>query len=170
MPWLAAGALGPGSQRWPRRVIRPADSPVRELAMQLAEVAGADPVSVYQSLLAAPDEAPMLVEQAVRIAAGRGPAPGPGGPGGAAACAPPRLVLVVDQFEELFTTGGDAQADRAEREAFIAALHATATVPAGPQKVPAALVVVAVRADYLGRLIADPTLKAWTPGCSRWGP
>ena len=79
MPWLAAGALGPGSERWPRRVIRPTGSPLRELAMQLAEVASADPVSVYRSLSAAPDEAPMLVEQAVRIATSRGPAPGPGG-------------------------------------------------------------------------------------------
>ncbi len=47
--------------------------PVRELAMALAEVAGADPVSVYRSLLAAPGEAPMLAELAVRTAAGRGP-------------------------------------------------------------------------------------------------
>src|SRR5208282_842325 len=70
MPWLAAGALVPGSQRWPRRVIRPGGSPLRELAMQLADIAGADPVSVYRSLSAVPDEAPMLVEQAVRIAAG----------------------------------------------------------------------------------------------------
>ena len=74
--------------------------------------------------------------------------------------APPRLVLVVDQFEELFTAGGDAEAGRAEREGFIAALHAAATVPAGPQQLPAALVVAAVRADYLGRLIAYPPLKA----------
>jgi len=110
----------------------------------------------------------MLAELAVRAAAGRGPASGPGGPAsgpggpaGAAACAPPRLVLVVDQFEELFTAAGDEQAGRLEREAFIAALHAAATVPAGPHELPAALVVVAVRADYLGRLIADPTLKAW---------
>src|SRR5271169_3034221 len=71
MPWLAAGALGPGSQRWPRRVIRPTGSPLRELAMVLAEVAGADPVSLYRSLSAAPGEAPMLAEQAVRAAAGR---------------------------------------------------------------------------------------------------
>ena len=161
MPWLAAGALGPGSERWPRRVIQPAGRPVRELAMALAEVAGADPVSVYRSLSAAPGEAPMLAELAVRAAASRGPDPGPGGPAGAAACAPPRLVLVVDQFEELFTAAGDEEDGRAEREGFIAALHAAATVPAGPRKLPAALVVVAVRADYLGRLIADPTLKAW---------
>ena len=73
MPRLTAGALGPGSERWPRRVIRPTASPLRELAAQLADVAGADPVSVYRSLSAAPDEAPMLVELAVRTAAGRGP-------------------------------------------------------------------------------------------------
>ena len=69
MPRLAAGALGPGSERWPRRVIRPAGSPLRELATQLAELASADPVSVYRSLSAAPGEAPTLAELAVRTAA-----------------------------------------------------------------------------------------------------
>ena len=160
MPRLAVGALGPGSQRWPRRVIRPTGSPLRELAMQLAQVAGADPVSVYRSLSAAPGEAPMVVEQAVRTAVGRSADPGPGGSADASACVPPRLVLVVDQFEELFTAGGDAEAGRVEREGFIAALHAAATVRAGSQKLPAALVVAAVRADYLGRLIGYPPLKA----------
>ena len=67
---------------------------------------------------------------------------------------------MIDQFEELFTTGEDDDASRAEREAFIAALHAAATVAAGPQKLPSALVVAAVRADFLGRLIAYPPLKA----------
>jgi WD40 repeat protein/transcriptional regulator with XRE-family HTH domain len=160
MPRLAAGVLGPGSERWPRRVIRPTGSPLRELAMHLADVAGADAVSVYRSLSAAPDEAPTLVELTVRTVTGRtarsrsrGPADGPAG----GAAAPPRLVLVIDQFEELFTADEDADADR---EGFIAALHAVATTPAGPQKLPPALVVVAVRADFLGRLIAYPPLKA----------
>ena len=62
MPRLAASALGPGSERWPRRVIRPTSSPLRGLAMQLADLAGADPVSVYQSLSVTPGEASMLVE------------------------------------------------------------------------------------------------------------
>ena len=157
LPRLAAGALGPGSERWPRRVIRPTASPLRELAMGLAEMAGADPVSVYRSLAAAPGEAPMLAEQAAR-AVGRGADPGSDGPAGAAAGTPPRLVLVVDQFEELFTAGEDDGA--AERRAFVTALHAAATFPAGPRGVPAALVVAVVRADYLGRLIAFPPLKA----------
>jgi WD40 repeat protein/transcriptional regulator with XRE-family HTH domain len=160
MPRLAAGALGPGSERWPRRVIRPAGSPLRELAMQLADVADADPVSVYRSLSAAPGEAPTLAELAVRTATGRGARARSRGPADAAAAAPPRLVLVVDQFEELFTAAGDAEAGQAEPEAFVAALHAVATCPAGPQKLPPALVVAAVRADFLGRLIAYPPLKA----------
>jgi WD40 repeat protein/transcriptional regulator with XRE-family HTH domain len=160
MPRLAAGALGPGSQRWPRRVIRPAGSPLRELAVQLVGMAGADPVSVYRSLAAAPGEAPMLTELAIRTATGGGADTGLGGQADAAAAVPPRMILVVDQFEELFTAGEGADAGQAEREAFIAALHAAATVPAGPCKVPQALVVAAVRADFLGHLIAYPPLKA----------
>ena len=84
MPRLAAGVLGPGSERWPRRVIRPTGSPLRELATHLADVAGADAVSVYRSLSAVPDEAPTLVELTVRTVTGRaarsrsrGPADGP---------------------------------------------------------------------------------------------
>ena len=160
MPRLTAGALGPGSERWPRRVIRPGGSPLRELAMQLAAVAGTDPVSVYRSLSAAPGEAPMLVELAVRTAAGRGADTEPGEPADTAAVVPPRLILVVDQFEELFTAAEDTDAERAGQGAFIAALHAAATVPAGPHQVPQALVVAAVRGDFLGRLIAYPPLKA----------
>ena len=160
MPRLAAGALGPGSERWPRRVIRPTGSPLRGLAMQLADFAGADPVSVYRSLSATPGEASMLVEHAVRSAAGRGADPGPGPPADTAAFVPPRLILVVDQFEELFTAGEDTDAGQAEREAFIAALHAAATVPVGRQDLPRALVVAAMRADFLGRVIAYPPLRA----------
>src|SRR5215831_2750993 len=160
LPRVADGALGPGSERWPRRVIRPTANPLRELAMHLAELASADAVSVYRSLAAAPDEAPMLAEQAARTATGRGADPGSAGPASAAAGAPPRLVLVVDQFEELFTAGEDGDVDASERTAFVTALHAAATVPAGPGRLPPALVVAAVRADYLGHLIADPRLKA----------
>src|SRR6516162_7976323 len=160
LPRLAAGALGPGSERWPRRVIRPAGSPLRELAMHLAELAGTDPVSVYRSLSAAPDEAPMLAEQAARTATGRGADPGPDRPAGTAADGPPRLILVVDQFEELFIADEDADVDAAERRAFVTALHAVATFPAGPRRLPPALVIASVRADYLGRLIAYPPLKA----------
>jgi WD40 repeat protein/transcriptional regulator with XRE-family HTH domain len=154
LPRLAAGDLGPGSQGWPRLVIRPTDSPLRELAMQLAELAGTDPIAAHQSLSASPDQAPMLVERVVRQARAGDTA------AGGVADGAPRLVLVVDQFEELFTAGADGRAGRIEREAFVTALHAMAAIPAGVHVAPRALVIVAVRADFLGRLIAYPPLKA----------
>jgi len=55
------------------------------------------------------------------------------------------LILVVDQFEELFTQC----ADEGQRRAFITALHAAAATAHGPGQAPAALVVLGVRADQL---------------------
>ena len=156
MPRLAAGALGPGSSGWPRRVIRPTVNPLGELASHLADEAGVEPVSVYQSLLATPGGAPLLVDRAVKAATSLG-----AGAGRSAnnALIPPRLILVVDQFEELFTAGGDTDTDWSERDAFVAALHAAASAPAGSAQVPKALVVVAVRADFLGQAIVYPPLR-----------
>ena len=157
MSQLGAGVLGAGTERWPRRVIRPGSSPLRELARELAGIANTDPESVYRSLAAVPGEAPVLVELAVRATASRD-AGTPGAEPGATGDVP-RLVIVVDQFEELFTAEEDTAVSRTEREAFIAALHAAATVPTGPRKAPSALVIAAIRADFLGRLIAYPSLK-----------
>ncbi len=61
-------------------------------------------------------------------------------------------MLVVDQFEELFTQC----ADEGERRAFIAALHAAATTGQGTRQVPAALVVLVVRADIEARCADYP--------------
>jgi Novel STAND NTPase 1 len=160
IPRLAAGALGPGSQRWPRRLIRPTSSPLGELAITLADLAGVDSLSVFKSLLAAPDEVPLLVKQVVRTATGQDPSIRRVIADDAAAVASPRLVLVIDQFEELFTAGEDKDTSRAEREAFVAALHAAATVPVDPGGIPGALVVAAVRADFMDRVIAYPPLAA----------
>ena len=157
MPLLAAGALGPGSETWPRRVVQLSGSPLRELAMQLADVSGTDPVTLYRSLSAAPGEAAMVVEHALRAAISHCADSGSGALANASVLVPPRLVLVIDQLEELFTEPGNA--DRAELEAFITALHAATTLPVGSNKLPPALVIAAVRADLLGRLIAHQPLK-----------
>jgi hypothetical protein len=91
----------------------------------LADLAGVDPASLCRSLSAMPADASLVAEQIVRAA------PGPSTRWTAAdyavAQVSPRLVLIVDQFEELFTAGEDTDGGRAELEAFVAALHAAAT-------------------------------------------
>lgn len=151
MPRLAAGALGPGSQYWPRRVIRPTASPLRELAGHLADLAGTDPVSAYLAMRAAPDQTPLLAEKAVRTAVATRAASAAGD------LVPARLLLIVDQLEELFTMGGGV-GTAVDRDAFVAALSALAAAPGGTRAVPWALVVAAVRGDFLDRVIAYPSL------------
>jgi hypothetical protein len=64
------------------------------------------------------------------------------------------LLLVVDQFEELFTQCTEEQ----QRRAFITALHAAATAGHGPGQAPAALVVLGLRADFETRCADYPQL------------
>ena len=61
---------------------------------------------------------------------------------------------MVDQFEEVFTQCPD----EGQRRAFITALHAAATAGHGPDQVPAALVVLGVRADFEVRCADYPPL------------
>jgi hypothetical protein len=79
--------------------------------------------------------------------------------GGAAAGVPAaarsqRSLLLVDQFEELFTQCPD----EGQRQASITALHAAATARHGSDQLPAALVVLGVRADFEARCADYPEL------------
>lgn len=67
----------------------------------------------------------------------------------AASAGAERLLLVIDQFEEVFTTCRDAE----ERAAFLAALSEAAQAPEQD-----ATVVIVVRADYYGHIAAAPRL------------
>lgn len=118
LPALAAGALPvEGSQRWPRVVLRPGPHPLRELAARVGAATGVPAADLARQLRTAPEEFGALARQAA-LAHGSSS----------------RLVVVVDQFEEVFTQC----ADPAERSAFVAAL-----ADAAP-----AVVVIAVRADF----------------------
>jgi hypothetical protein len=64
------------------------------------------------------------------------------------------LLLVVDQFEELFTQC----ADEGQRRAFITALHAAGSAGHGPDQTPPALIVLSVRADFEARCADYPQL------------
>lgn len=149
---IARGDLSEQARHWPRHVMdRPTRSPLSVLASLLAALAGVDAPTVLEALKHAPQNAALLVRQAVDTDARRREL----STEVAAGC---RLILVVDQFEEVFTAEGEEAA--AERAAFVAALHAAATVPAGGAGLPAALVLIAVRGDVIDKCAGHPQLVA----------
>lgn len=127
---LGEGAAGlPGSAGWPQLVITPGERPLDELSARLwpdrTEAAARlrdDPAAAGEFL------APALAEH----------------PGG-------RLVLVVDQLEQLFTLCPNPP----EREAYLRTLAALASQPDGSAP---ALVVLALRADFYAVATGYPQL------------
>ena len=134
VPALARGAL-PGSQAWTVRVITPGARPLRVLAAQLARLF---PEESMQRTL----EGLRADEQSLDLAVSLALAEQPGDE---------RLVLAVDQFEEVFTLC----ADEDERAAFVANLCYAASIPGGRL-----VALVAVRADFYHRCAPYPQLAA----------
>jgi energy-coupling factor transporter ATP-binding protein EcfA2 len=138
----------PGSQAWPCVVLNPTRSPLDELALRVGLLAGTSAAAVRRDLDADPDGFALTARQAA-LAPPPGSATGPRDRAADRVQPPshPRLLLVVDQFEQLFTQC----ADEGQRRAFITALCAAASAGPGPGRPPAALVVLAVRADFEAR-------------------
>lgn len=141
VPALARGQAG----AWPTRVITPTARPLRELAAHLADLSGREAGEVAQLLSADPSRAAGLAREALARRARAG-----GDESGV-------LVLVVDQLEELFTL---VTADSLpERNGFVRALHALCASPSGRVgATPAAVVVAAVRGDYLDQAASLPVV------------
>jgi transcriptional regulator with XRE-family HTH domain len=154
----AAGlASAPEAKSWPVLVLTPTRAPLDELALQVALLGGPDAMAVRRWLDADPDGFALTARQAA-LAQPRAQAGEPDRPA-AQLDQPPRqcrLLLVVDQFEEVFTQC----AEEGQRRAFITALHAAATTGHGPDQAPAALVALAVRADFEARCADYPQLAA----------
>ena len=149
LPALARGLQVSGSARWPRLVMTPTKEPMTELAAHLAALGGTDARTLRDTLREDPEQARLAARQVVLASAARDQArPAPGDP---------RLVLIVDQFEQVFTLDPDGDADR---QRFIAALHAMTTNPDGAVGDPPAVVVLAVRGDFLDRCSAFDDLAA----------
>ena len=150
-------AAAPGSARWPCLVFTPTRSPLDELALRVAVLAGADAAAVRRGLDADPGGFALTARQAA-LRPPSGPGSDPYGPAvGQYHPHPhphPRLLLVVDQFEQVFTQCADEQ----QRRAFITALCAAAGAEHGPDHIPAALVVLGVRADFEARCADYPQL------------
>jgi hypothetical protein len=143
----------PGAASWPCVVFTPTRAPLDELALRVGWLAGADAAAVRRGLETDPAGFALTVRQAA-LAQQRGPPPqdvqGP------VVGDRPRVLLVVDQFEQLFTLC----ADETQREAFITALHTAATAGPGPEQTAAAVVVLGVRADFEARCADYPLLAA----------
>ncbi|MBN6051809.1 hypothetical protein JYK22_07665, partial [Nonomuraea sp. RK-328] len=128
---LSTGAIE-GGRKWAVVFLTPGARPLRELASRLADVAADAADSVHDALTADPGAVAALIA-------------------GALAGAPPtaRLLIVVDQFEEVFTHCADA----GERARFVAVLLAAA----GQRR---ARVVLGVRADFYARCAEHAGLAA----------
>jgi WD domain, G-beta repeat len=192
LPAVAAGALPVrGSWAWPRDLMTPGRRPLLELATRIASLAGIPAGALEADLRTDPARITGATRQALLTNArrqantpGLTPAVGPAvidldtsqqaeAPDTTSltaapqVCVGPRLVLIVDQFEEVFTQCTDEQ----ERRAFIKALCAAAgTAMPGiaadgrpiREQVDAretpALVVIGIRADFYARMTAYPEL------------
>jgi WD40 repeat protein len=149
IPALARGVQVAGSSSWPRISLTPTAHPLTELAAKLAALGGRDPAAIRQILADAPGEAHLLVGEIMAGHEQERPSQGGDLPA-------PRLVLIIDQFEQVFAGGSDD--GKPERTAFIDAVCAAATNPAGSRREPPARVVIAVRGDYWDRCAAYPQL------------
>ena len=138
------------ARSWPCLLFTPARSPLDELAVRVARLAGADAAEVRRGLDVDPAGFALTARQAALAQSGSTAAD----PDSPAAEHRSKLLLMVDQFEQLFTQCSDEQ----QRRAFITALHAAATVRHGPDHEPAALVVLGVRADFEARCADYPQL------------
>ena len=128
LPALRRGALA-GSARWPIAILAPGPHPLMELAAACAAQLGTS----AGALLARLDGNPAGLAEAVRESGND------------------KLVVFVDQFEEVFTLCDDPT----ERSRFIDALLGAAAAPGGP-----VLVLLAMRADFFGFGASVPGLGA----------
>ena len=133
LPALWDGAL-PGSEEWQHTILlNPGPKPLEELAVRFAVLLGVPAGSLLADLVTDPSRLRPALRQLLLDE-----------PEGS------RVVLVVDQFEEIFTLCKDED----ERRAFIAALIAIAA------REQSAVVVLAVRADFYARCTTYPALAA----------
>ena len=157
LPQVRSGGLAaaPGAAWWPWVVFTPTRAPLDELALRVALLAGTDASAVRRGLEADPAGFALPARQA---ALARPPPPAGDGDDRAAeggqSLAQRRLLLVVDQFEELFTQCPEEW----QRRAFITALHVAATGAHRPDQSPAVLVVLGLRADFEARCADYPQL------------
>ncbi|WP_324605200.1 transporter substrate-binding domain-containing protein [Streptomyces sp. NRRL WC-3549] len=138
---LGKGAMPmPGARTWPHLLMTPTEHPLAELATRLERLAGVPGASLREEIESDPRRLAPVIREMLRARAGR------------TAITGSRLVLVVDQFEEVFTQCADGR----ERQLFISALCAAA---GGGGDEPPALVVLGLRSDFQDHCATYPELR-----------
>ncbi len=127
VPALRRGPL-PGSNRWFVAKMVPGDRPFQELEWALLSVAFGDTTSFFDQLREGPQGLGTVVK-------------------GILPETESQVLLVIDQFEELFTL----VQDEAERTLFLQSLHAAVADPASQLRV-----VITLRADFYDRPLLYP--------------
>ncbi|MFG1687319.1 hypothetical protein ACGFNP_44660 [Nonomuraea sp. NPDC049269] len=133
LPALRNSAASEGRDR-PTLLLTPGAHPLDELAVGLANLSGISAPSLYADLVATPSNVRLAIGQ---ILAGR--------PKSA------RIVIVVDQFEEVFSLCDDQR----ERSLFLDSL-----IAAAEETNDRARVVLGIRADFYARCAEHPPLVA----------
>ncbi|HEX4703452.1 MAG TPA: hypothetical protein VH352_15095 [Pseudonocardiaceae bacterium] len=133
-----------GSADWLYAQVRPGGRPLVELVTRMAVLAGRPAGAALAEVSAHPERFAVLVRQAARIHATKLGQRGVAGP----------VLLVVDQFEEIFTECRDD----VERACFLKALLAAARRVGDHRTAPAALVVLGLRADFFPACAGEPDL------------
>src|SRR5919199_3697842 len=134
LPALRRGAL-PGSGTWAPFLFTPGPEPLTTLAAQLVPTSGTGTVQRTVDRLARDYRTLHLVVSSSL----------------ASRPAHARVLLVVDQFEEIFAQCRDEQ----QRAQFIANLLYASAIPEGPTQV-----IVTMRADFYARCAVYPDLAA----------
>lgn len=143
-PALLSGDLSiPGSTAWPQIRMTPGSRPLTELVSHTAALAGVSVGTSVGDVREDPARFAGLVRQAAIAHARQSGRDVPG-----------RVVLIIDQFEEIFTLCEDA----AERAAFVAALRAAADSIPGDETTPSALVIASLRTDFFSACAEEPGL------------
>ncbi|WP_338900201.1 WD40 repeat domain-containing protein [Streptomyces sp. TG1A-60] len=135
----------PGADRWPVVLLTPTSRPLDELLERTAKAVGGDLGVTVDEVR----QNPAALIDAVRAKSDEPPAAH-----GDRRPPPPRLVLIVDQFEELFTLCSDD----GERRAYVRVLRALATSGPTRDTHTPAVVVLGVRADFTGSCLGLPEL------------
>jgi WD40 repeat protein len=141
LPLLRGAGLAdaPEAATWPCLMFTPTHAPLDELAVAIAPLAGTDSAQVRLGLGSDPGLFRLTARQAAQTVNGDS--------------SQRRLILMIDQFEQLFTQCEDEY----ERRAFLIAIEAVTTAAAG--QTAAGLVILGVRADFEARCAEYPVLK-----------